>query len=729
MSGRASFIFGGEYLQMNLEYTGKILAVVGISVLLFFALSFNNNPSNVLANNLVTPHKEYSESYIPHDPIYIAKVSDFEKLGFEGNGTESNPYLIENLSIYVRFDGIGISIVSTSVFFIIQNCEFYSFDSKSGTGIRLEKVVNGVVYGCDFNTLSLGVSIIKSEKCVIDSNTFSGLGKGIYVTQSLWLNLRGNNLTNSGYGVHLSKIDFSTLLGNNLDKCNYGILIESGVEIQVLSNEIAGSFFGLYLHNSVRSQSKSNIIHHSQYGVYYAYSQYCNITSAELTQNKYGISLLEIDGGTFSTNLIELNSDYGFHVKNSRDINILSNTIFDNKGIGLYLNGVAGAAIHQNEIGYTSGINAVDFVGSATRGLVNNWDTNSWSDYKGTSNYSISGDRGSLDFDPYYIIYVNSPLDIIVEAPASGFINWSASALKPSHYEIKQDGAVVEEGVWDGEDLSISFQNLDIGTYVFDVLVTAESGRSASDVVSVYTSDTTPPEWVQTPKDQIIECGNTLSLQYIASDYYGVSGWWVNSSDFSIENGLLQSYTVLDYGNYTLEIRAYDPSDNYALHILQISVKDTILPSIDSPDDISILEGEIGNAISWTVYDCNPASYEIVIDGVSVESGEWTSDMTSIRYSLDTLDVGIYTFTIILVDIAGNSVTDDVQVTVEAPTTTTETSTTTTGTPSTSPTTTISEPSTSPDSGLNGSNVLTLSLIGIGSGLAIIVVLLYIRKR
>ncbi|MCG3217292.1 MAG: hypothetical protein KAS63_11225, partial [Candidatus Heimdallarchaeota archaeon] len=51
-------------------------------------------------------------SYIPHDPILIDSDDDFITYGFPGNGTEINPYIIENYNIITTTEN-GISISFT----------------------------------------------------------------------------------------------------------------------------------------------------------------------------------------------------------------------------------------------------------------------------------------------------------------------------------------------------------------------------------------------------------------------------------------------------------------------------------------------------------------------------------------------------------------------------------------------------------------------------------------
>ncbi|MFW9869334.1 MAG: nitrous oxide reductase family maturation protein NosD [Candidatus Thorarchaeota archaeon] len=711
-------------------YKYKILVILGISALLFSNFTLLITPVSTQINRIGPYSETPTKSWMQHDPISISNNADFEKLGFEGNGTAVNPYVIKDLSIHAKFSGIGISIKSTSVFFEIRNCIVYSYDEESGTGIYFEKVVNGVIIDNYIHTLAFGIYVVKSEKCDFNTNSLSRLGKSIYFSQSKSMSLYGNNLTDSDYGMHLTKTDFTSIISNNFEDCNYGILADSGTGIEVKSNEISGSFFGLYFHGISRSQSTGNLIHHSQYGLYYAYSQECNVSSSELKWNRYGVSYLEVDMGTISNNIIKSNSDYGLHIKNSNDINIISNIVFYNRGVGVYLFGVTGAEIHKNEIGFTIGSNAVDVLGSSIKGLLNNWDTNAWSGYRGGLNYSISGDRGSLDNDPHYILYLNSPSDLILEGPASGTIDWSATAFSPSYFSISLDGVILDEGIWNGSSPSAAFAGLDLGIYRFDLSLATESGVTDSDTVILTVVDTTNPEWIQTPEDQVLECGSSLTYQLEASDHYGITRWWVNNTEFSIDSGVLRNIDTLFYGVYYLEVRAYDPSDNFVSHVLSISVIDSILPVVDSPPDMLFMEGEIGHSIVWNVYDYNPVRYEIYKDGILIKTSVWTSDMSLIQYSLDDLPPGTFLFTVLLVDIAGNSISDDVQVTIE-PSTSTDTTTTTTGATETPtyPTTPSETGTTSPTgTGVDMSNILTLSIVGIGIA-AVVIVLFVLKKR
>ncbi|MCK5409911.1 MAG: hypothetical protein KAJ30_06560, partial [Candidatus Heimdallarchaeota archaeon] len=53
--------------------------------------------------------------------IYINELDDFIEYGFPGNGSEENPFIIENYEIS-NLDVHGIAIYNVDQYFIIRNC-------------------------------------------------------------------------------------------------------------------------------------------------------------------------------------------------------------------------------------------------------------------------------------------------------------------------------------------------------------------------------------------------------------------------------------------------------------------------------------------------------------------------------------------------------------------------------------------------------------------------------
>ena len=138
------------------------------------------------------------------------------------------------------------------------------------------------------------------------------------------------------------------------------------------------------------------------------------------------------------------------------------------------------------------------------------------------------------------------------------------------------------------------------------------------------------------------------------------------------------SVDSLAVGSYNYTIRVLDIGGNSASDTVFVFVLDGTIPTIDSPADISYVEGETGNSITWNPSDPHPLGYEIFRDGVLAKSGAWNSSGETISISVDGLTPGDYNYTISIADLGNNIVVDQINVAVTSPTTTTSLPTQTT---------------------------------------------------
>ena len=84
--------------------------------------------------------------------------------------------------------------------------------------------------------------------------------------------------------------------------------------------------------------------------------------------------------------------------------------------------------------------------------------------------------------------------------------------------------------------------------------------------------DIQSPSWIQVPTDQSIETGS-FSYDLDACDNFYIDRWEINSIHFEIDaNGVVTINGVLDAGEYDIEVRAYDSSNNYCSAQLTFSV-------------------------------------------------------------------------------------------------------------------------------------------------------------
>ncbi len=240
------------------------------------------------------------------------------------------------------------------------------------------------------------------------------------------------------------------------------------------------------------------------------------------------------------------------------------------------------------------------------------------------------------------------------------------------------DGSTIYEGyaVWtlsNEEHMMTAYALRPTGMLVYirsdDPLNPMEGYITETNLLPAY--DTTAPVWAEDPTDQNVELGHALSYGLTAIDPSGISTWWLNDTvRFAVSaDGLVTSIVSLEEGTYGLHIWVNDTLGNTLSGTFSVSVQDTLPPEIDHPEDINYTLGETGNSITWHPTDALPASYEISIDGTVVRSGPWNSSSEVISISVDGLDSGTYSYTLIVTDEHGLSSSDTELVTVSEPTT------------------------------------------------------------
>jgi hypothetical protein len=130
--------------------------------------------------------------------------------------------------------------------------------------------------------------------------------------------------------------------------------------------------------------------------------------------------------------------------------------------------------------------------------------------------------------------------------------------------------------------------------------------------------------------------------------------WSTSDMTFSVDG--------LDLGTYEFMIEYQAEAEN-GTDSATVTVVDTTVPTIDSPEDITYVEGDVGNEIIWTPSDLKPDEYEIFRNLTRTAFGVWFGD--PIIVNVDGLTPGIHAFTLAVYDSSGNTVSDTVLVFVE----------------------------------------------------------------
>ncbi|MBA7484747.1 putative ABC transporter binding protein NosD [subsurface metagenome] len=399
----------------------------------------NNNKSSKYNNDINLDNKNLKISAVS-EKIHIINNSGWVAFKNAGNctgeGTYSDPYVIEDLVIDGGGSGSCIWIENSSVYFRIEKCSV----SYSSIGIRLSNVNNSLIitnncsphyYGiylseCNNNTISgniannngFGIYLYDSNNNTISGNTANdNAGNGISVNY-LWESVSGNNIIISGNtannndnGIYLYNSNYSTISGNTANNNTYiGIFISGNNNIISENNAINNSgwihSFGIVVgvisnyNNTISGNTASNNV----YGICLRGN---NNTISENTaiNNDYGIFLEEASDNTILRNTAN-NNNYGICLEEASDNNnITENIINYNNLIGIVLDSCNGNIIYFNC--FNNYLNAID------DGSNNHWDNgikgNYWSDYTGSDAdgdgigdvpYKITGSAGSQDNFP-----------------------------------------------------------------------------------------------------------------------------------------------------------------------------------------------------------------------------------------------------------------------------------------------------------------------------------------
>jgi parallel beta-helix repeat protein len=173
-----------------------------------------------------------------NNTIEINSDEDFLNYSFEGDGTVSNPYIIEERFISSE-DTYAISITNTSKYFIIRDCYIadnfeygiYLKDVKNDTA----SILNNLIFG---NGIA-GVSLSSCDQVRIENNLFTENAKGINLENSNYCTISNNTISVSEYGINICNGDNNLIVNNTLkENSKNGLLVDCESRLNsIIANE------------------------------------------------------------------------------------------------------------------------------------------------------------------------------------------------------------------------------------------------------------------------------------------------------------------------------------------------------------------------------------------------------------------------------------------------------------------------------------------------------------
>lgn len=265
----------------------------------------------------------------PHEPISIIEEEDLDAYDFPGDGTPTDPYIIEGLSI-AGDDCIRIGI---SAHFVIRDCYIHARRSGiwfSGTSCSIS--------GCTLVGHQGGDAIIggMGDMTVIDTD-ISGFVMGILRVDEICdsqYTFTGNRIKDCIHGIHLAKADDTICTENTITDCKVGVYIDDMTVQSFSGNIIRGcSSHGIEIHRWKNNRPGRLKL----------------ITNTITACGGNGVHVHYSEGVTLSNNTIGSNTGHGVYFNRSSDCVVEYNAITNNGGYGVHAEDSSAIQLADNE--------------------------------------------------------------------------------------------------------------------------------------------------------------------------------------------------------------------------------------------------------------------------------------------------------------------------------------------------------------------------------------------
>lgn len=271
--------------------------------------------------------------------------------GWAGDGSSSNPYIIEDLTIDAGGLGYGIYIGNTTSHFMIRNCSIENSTGNSdqyfrNSGIYLFNATNGTIENNDIKACDQnGINIEYSRDILVTDNTvrynnMSGIYTGYYSN----ITISDNTCTfNNWSGVWLWSTSDSFILNNTLLNNSDGITLEWSNNNSIEDNFVINGSNGLTMQNSDLNNVSFNTFNDNKWeGIYMDLSDYNTFSDNTVENNYDGIYMSYSDDNTIFSNVFSNNtqgglSGMGMFLEYSDYNQIFDNNASGNKEDGIYV--------------------------------------------------------------------------------------------------------------------------------------------------------------------------------------------------------------------------------------------------------------------------------------------------------------------------------------------------------------------------------------------------------
>jgi parallel beta-helix repeat protein len=645
--------------------------------------------SSLLAlDEFCTENFRTTSAYEMHIEISIEQNSDFAELGFSGDGTESNPYVITGYEIHSR--NACITISHTWVHFEVRNCYLTAEDRNAGTGINLVNVINGKVLDCVINQMSVGVYLdscynTSVSRCSISQQSYGGqsISGAIGSSHSQYCSISQNTIVDCQYGVNLDQSEFCTIERNTINTSEIShVRLSSGKNHTIDGNYLSGSCQeGLRL-EWVRTCSIYNntMIHCGVYmegpSIYFwnhlesnntvngrPIGYFKEVSNTEITLDSYGqVFAYSCENLTF-TDLNVSDTTTGFSAFLSPNVT-LTEGIVDSVRHGIYLEICSYSTVCKSLFSNCA-MNAIEISSSQYCHVNNNtirYDPASYNPGNGVR--LVGSDFTTAEFNT--IEYCSNGL-AVNSRPGMVLYNNTVSGSTCGALFLSGMGPVLFENntIKDADQSGVILVLCENITVHRNQIT--NNGRDGVEMIAAV--NCTISNNTITGNARIgISLENDECCPRVDSEdnsmFYNTVAW--NHKSNALDNGNTNMWDDGKSAGNTwgdLNHTGYHYIPGVAGSVDRYPFKaDRVLPILDSPNDITYTAGEEGNMIIWHGFDAHLGWFEIRQNGSVVGGGQWTQYVLNV--SIDNLDRGNYLYNLTIFDTCANAMSDVVVVTV-----------------------------------------------------------------
>ena len=265
--------------------------------------------------------------------INITKNTDLANYSLSGNGTESNPFILNNFNLVCSLSvqySTGISIQNTTDFFILDNFTI----QDCYIGIYFHQVHHALVRDSDIKNANTGFYAVSSSDLTINNSIVQNCGVNGFLFSSISDLILQNSLVDSGsFGFDFNSLYHANVVNNSVSNHGYSGFIFRYSYYVNLSYNFASALEGFHLLECYHLILKNNTaLNNSGSGFYLYYSFYNNLTNNKVYNGHGdGFRISHSSSNNLIGNEASNNTDYGFYLDSSNFNLLINNTSLNNK--------------------------------------------------------------------------------------------------------------------------------------------------------------------------------------------------------------------------------------------------------------------------------------------------------------------------------------------------------------------------------------------------------------